>query len=200
MIKPNVTTVKELLESCDLYERVLDAISANVNVAGATTSAWEAANESLDEWVVEFVPRSNRIAGQCRPPGSKRLVGVIRLHRELFVAGREADRNQTFLHEVAHQINFYLNRYSYARSPHGAFWKRIMVSMGAAPRTCHSYTFLMEKARADREAKGHKHEYTCKDCGFTYKKMRALKHAEFRHHGACRHKLNGGRLHHVVVR
>jgi SprT protein len=102
----------------------------------------------------------------------------IELNAELLVPGREKERNDTFLHEVAHLI-------AGIKAQHGLAWKRAAMRLGAKPVTCHNLPFLVAKAQPKRAVA------RCTRCGHTWFQARVVKRWrwETRIHRRC-----GGRL------
>lgn len=121
---------------------------------------------------------------------------TMELTSEFFASGyslhpeRVDEHMDTLLHETAHIIvdiayrkGGLMNGITTGRriKSHGPEWKRVMRLLGARPERCGKASFLKEA----REAKGHKHEYTCQGCGHVYKTNRVLKNIEHRFHGKC---------------
>lgn len=123
---------------------------------------------------------------------------TMELTSEYFVRGytlhedRIEDHDQTLLHETAHII---VNKIWPGVKAHGKEWKKVMHLLGARAERCGSSEFLHEAAR--KKDLGHKHEYTCQNCGYVYKTKRKLVRIENRRHGACG---SAGRLTHRQVR
>jgi predicted SprT family Zn-dependent metalloprotease len=110
---------------------------------------------------------------------------VIDLHPELLETGREKERDETMLHEVAHVIAYYLFR----EHGHGDEWRQIMESMGhPAIERCHHYEFL--------EGRDRRYIYECKDCGTRIHRTRKFHKPGKLHlwyHPPCKTKGNGGK-------
>lgn len=130
----------------------------------------------------------------------------IRLNEQLLINGREDAEKSTFMHEIAHMIcamvkKFLSNRgVAFDRKPHGRLWQSISIKLGDDGKRTANYDFFNKYIQEKREATGHKHEYTCKDCGHVYKTRRRLVRIESRFHGPCRYKENKGRLIHKEMR
>lgn len=180
-----MTTLSEYLHNHDLLGR----IDTGVDKLGLQH---ETANDIFDEfhkWVVRINHRAKARAGLASYRKKQ-----IELTCKFFEAvGREADHNQTLLHEVAHVIV----RYAYGRNAkgHGKEWKRVMTALDLKPNRCSSYSYMKEGRK-----KAAKHKYECKDCGVVSHTIRKLKNIHNRYHGPCRHKPNGGRLKHTQLR
>lgn len=184
--------VADYLTECNLIDRVLDGIDKI-----APESKKDRILNALTSWNMKFGINSTSIAGRC----SYRRE-IIELHNELLKVGREKDRNRTFIHEIAHLITHFLKDDESLRSlwrrkdsAHGHTWKRVMLALGSNPERCHNYEYF-----TDLKIKTAKHKYVCKDCGYEYFSQRALKNIDHRFHNNCRHKENGGRLTHYVIR
>lgn len=110
---------------------------------------------------------------------------TIELHPELLKIGREAERNDTFLHEIAHVLAYGL----YRHRGHGVHWRLIFKALGAKnPARCHHYNFLEGKERP--------YLYTCLDCGHEIPRTRPIHKRGTLHryyHPPCLLKKNKGR-------
>lgn len=82
----------------------------------------------------------------------------IVLNAKLLEAGREADRDATFLHECAHIL---ANRRYRARCNHDHRWKRVMEMLGEPPRASHRLDYLSREAHAVVA-------WVCRNCGEAY--------------------------------
>ncbi len=82
----------------------------------------------------------------------------IVLNTKLLEAGREADRDVTFLHECAHIL---ANRRYRARCNHDHHWKRVMEMLGEPPRASHRLDYLSREAHAVVA-------WVCRNCGEAY--------------------------------
>lgn len=103
--------------------------------------------------VVEISRRGKTVAGKAYTR-ERRIV----LNTALFLPGREADRNSTFLHECAHVIA----DIRYGRDcGHGWRWRRVMDLMGEPPDTRHEFTYLSAKTHAVVT-------WVCRNCGEEY--------------------------------
>jgi SprT protein len=89
---------------------------------------------------VEASPRGKMVAGKAFTE-ERRIV----LHSALFVAGREEDRNATFLHECAHIIADI--RYG-ANCRHDWRWERVMEMLGEPPEVRHELDYLSPRRHA----------------------------------------------------
>lgn len=181
------TTVAEYLEKCGLVDKVLDGIdSIRVN-----EDKKETALNALSTWTMAKITKSVRVAGQCCYTDKR-----IRLHIELLKAGRENDRNDTLLHEIAHMlVRFFWSTSLFKKvSAHGREWKHVTSLIGGVPERCHDYSYFSEL----RMAKA-KHKYVCMDCGWEHFTQRELKNIHLRHHSGCTKKANRGHLTHELV-
>lgn len=89
---------------------------------------------------VEVSARGKLYAGKAYV-SERRIV----LHRELLPAGRESDRDSTFLHECAH----ILADLHYGKScKHGPLWRATMVMLGELPTTHHDIPYLSRETNA----------------------------------------------------
>lgn len=86
----------------------------------------------------------------------------------------------TLLHEIAHILNHALH----GCDGHGKNWKRIAAAVGARPVRCGPATPITQAT--------HPVEYTCKDCGYVYKRSRRFSNE--RYHSKCKHAKHGGAL------
>ena len=182
-----MTTLSEYLHKHDLLGR----IDTGVDKLGLPR---ETVNEIFDvfhKWVVVINYRAKARSGQASY--NKKQVELTCKFFE--AAGREADHNQTLLHEVAHIITRHIHGHGRHIKAHGREWKRVMVAFGLAPNRCSNYSYIRE----DRENSA-KHKYECLDCGVVSHTNRKLKNLHNRYHGPCRHKENGGRLKHTQLR
>jgi SprT protein len=103
--------------------------------------------------VVEISRRGKTVAGKAYTR-ERRIV----LNTALFLPGREADRNSTFLHECAHVIA----DIRYGRDcGHGWRWRRVMDLMGEPPDTRHEFSYLSPKTHAVVT-------WVCRNCGEEY--------------------------------
>lgn len=91
-------------------------------------------------------------------PDEKRIL----LHRELLKAGREADRDATFLHECAHIL---ADRHHGGPCRHGPRWRSAMAMLGEAPSARHDIPYLSRRAHAA-------YVWTCTACGQDYPFLR----------------------------
>ena len=82
----------------------------------------------------------------------------IVLNAKLLEAGRETDRDATFLHECAHIL---ANRRYRARCNHDHRWKRVMEMLGEPPRVSHRLDYLSREAHAVVA-------WVCRNCGEAY--------------------------------
>ena len=139
-------------------------------------------------WDVVINHRANCRSGLASS-GRKRIELT---HAYFDTSGREADRNQTMLHEVAHLVVF--RAWPHANA-HGREWKIVMRAFGAKPDRCSNHSYLHDKREQNA-----KHKYECKDCDMVYLTMRKLKNAHLKYHGECKHKPNGGKLNHTLLR
>lgn len=114
---------------------------------------------------------------------------IIDLHPELLEVGREKERNETMLHEIAHVLSYFLFR----EHGHGEIWRQMMESMGHPyVERCHHYEFL--------EGRDRRYIYECKDCGARIHRTRRFHKPGLLHkwyHPACKSKDNGGRYHFI---
>lgn len=91
-------------------------------------------------------------------PGEKRIL----LHRELLKAGREGDRDATFLHECAHVL---ADRHHGLACRHGPLWRSVMVALGETPAVRHDIPYLSRRAHAA-------YVWACTACGESYPFLR----------------------------
>lgn len=192
-----MTTVAEFANDIGVHNRIVECLNSYSNVYNSIT-VQTLAVEWLNEYTVGRITRSNRVAGRIRYHRK-----TIELHEELFVPGREGDLRDTFIHEVAHLIQMVIlitTRNSHYSASHGRGWRWVMTRLGANPERCHQLPYLIEKSQAARAARGHNHEYTCKDCGYVYKTVRALTRPGDRYHALCVNRTNRGRLTHHDLR
>lgn len=131
----------------------------------------------------EFKPnnRFTTCAGLTRY--SQRL---LELNHRLLKPGREKERNETLLHELAHVLAYRL----YRHHGHGEPWQDIMRRLGISdPYRYHEYSFLRSSYK--------KHYiYECKDCGFQSHRSKKI-HKEGKlhlwYHAPCLKRRNKGR-------
>lgn len=189
-----MTTVAQLSANIGVEDTVVECLRGCSSQSTVITAV-----NLMETFTITRITRSNRLAGFFSY--SKKTIG---LHAELFVAGREDDLKETFLHEVAHLIQrAYLislptTSSAYAK-PHGIGWKSIMRRLGRNPNRTHSYSYLVARVAASAETRQHRYEYTCRDCGHVYKTLRPLKNLNSRYHGPCIGAANRGRLNMVAV-
>tara|TARA_Y100000310_G_C20704127_1_gene833264 strand:+ start:10318 stop:10953 length:636 start_codon:yes stop_codon:yes gene_type:complete len=106
----------------------------------------------------------------------------LELHGELFKEGRTQDLYNTFIHELAHFIDYRI----FGESGHGKTWKASMRALGANPARCHTLEYL-----SGRETR---YVYGCISCGAKFNRHRKLKDVSNRYHPACRNKASHGRV------
>ena len=131
----------------------------------------------MDEWRITVNNKSTTRHGCCKYNKKE-----IELHFLLLKEGNEADRDQTFVHEIAHVIAPLI--YGNHIRGHGREWKNVMRCFGARPDRTSSHEsmneFKMQKARiiyacnkceqefpAQRRKKYPPEQYTHKGCGGT---------------------------------
>lgn len=182
-----MTTLSEYLHKHDLLER----IDNGVDILGLR---FDTVNEIFDmfhKWVVVINHRAKARSGLANYKNKR-----IELTCKFFeAAGREADHNQTLLHEVAHIITRHVYGHGRHIKSHGREWKQVMLALGLTSNRCSNYSYIRE----DRK-KSAKHKYECLDCSFVSYTSRLLKHLHNRLHGPCRYKTNGGKLKHTQLR
>ncbi len=109
--------------------------------------------------------RLTTTAGQAQmwPP-------LIHLNPSILDPGHEADRDATFLHEVAHIVADRWHLLASRRSDgiHGRTWRRIMRNMGQDPVSNHDIAVL--KARRAKPVL----TYKCRACGQEFDRARAV--------------------------
>lgn len=127
--------------------------------------------------------RSFSAAGRC-----SYMREVIELHSELLVQGREKERDDTLLHEVAHAIvyKFYQRNNPFAQriKAHGREWKTIMRGLDANPKSSCNYDFLNADVLAQATL-----IYACNRCEHEFGAKRLWKRPASKIHNKC-----GGRL------
>ena len=149
--------------------------------------------ETLEEkWRFKVNHKVTSRTGMCRPPragfGRRRArpFGEVEVHGLLMEEGREATRNNTLLHEVAHAVNPMLFG---TCDHHGPNWKRIMRAFGLVPERCNKDKEVSAQLRAKKTTKA-KLMYACQTCEHEFPAMRKKKHpAESYRHRGCRGKL-----------
>lgn len=81
--------------------------------------------------------------------------GRIRLSLPLWPRASEQERRETVIHELCHVLNewFRFNKSGYRYNPgHGTSWKRLMLTVGLAPKRCHSVDRTGLKRKVTRVA------------------------------------------------
>jgi SprT protein len=131
-------TVGELAEAWGLRERFEQAVQRAYADKRAVLSP-KAVREALG-CVVEISQRAKTLAGAAYTE-QRRIV----LNAQLLRAGREGDRDSTFLHECAH-ILADLTHGKACR--HGRPWREIMSLLGEPAEVGHRLEYLSRKAHA----------------------------------------------------
>ncbi|MEK9660476.1 MAG: SprT-like domain-containing protein [Alphaproteobacteria bacterium] len=179
-------TVGELAEAWGLYERFEAALQSAYADRRATLSP-RAVREALD-CVVEISQRAKTLAGAAYTE-QRRIV----LNAQLLRAGREPDRDSTFLHECAH-ILADLTHGKACR--HGRPWREVMRLLGEPAEVGHRLEYLSRKAHA-------KISWVCVACGrkhyFVRKPRRRIEDCYCRKCGPDEGKLRHVRLDPVLV-
>lgn len=121
-------------------------------------------------------------------------VKSIELSSILFRNGLEHDRNDTFLHEVAHHLacRFYgynegfisADSVGYASAGHGPYWKLVMRALGQKPERCGA--MHSEEAKEALDNMRVNHIYECMGCKYQIKTVRRWKNPERKYHPECR--------------
>lgn len=143
------------------------------------------------EWRFVLNHRVTSRTGLCRYPNPfgfrrRRMFGEIEIHGLLMKEGREATRDNTILHEVAHAVNKMLFG---TNDNHGPNWKRIMRAFGLAPERCNTDRELSEELQAKRSTKT-RLMYACQRCEHEFPAMRRKKYPAEKY----THKRCGGKL------
>ena len=174
-------TVGELAEAWGLRERLERAVrSPRAQRHGLL--APQAFREALD-CAVEISQRAKTLAGAAYTE-QRRIV----LNAQLLKAGREGDRNSTFLHECAH----ILADLTHGKAcKHGRPWREIMSLLGEPVEVGHRLEYLSRRAHA-------KISWVCVACGrkhfFVRKPRRRIEDCYCRRCGP-----DDGRLRHETV-
>lgn len=179
-------TVGELAEAWGLYERFEAALQAAYADKRSVLSP-RAMREALD-CVVEISQRAKTLAGAAYTE-QRRIV----LNAQLLRAGREPDRDSTFLHECAH-ILADLTHGKACR--HGRPWREVMRLLGEPAEVGHRLEYLSRKAHA-------KISWVCVACGrkhyFVRKPRRRIEDCYCRRCGPDQGKLRHVRLDPILV-
>lgn len=111
---------------------------------------------------------------------------LIDLNPALLEPGREEERNETILHEIAHVLAYAAFRHH----GHSEEWRDLLAYIGAKTTDrCHQYRFLRGRER--------RYAYECKDCDYRLLRTRPIhKPGKLHHwyHPACKEKPNKGRF------
>lgn len=166
-----IGTVNSLLKDWGLEEIVLAGVLKYAKAHTVRAGILNKAQEEINLYDVVENGRTKTRAGL-----TKYRQRVIELHSVLLVPGKEQDRNQTFLHEVAH----ILEKAICGTFGHGQNWKRLMESMGLVPEV---YQKLPEMQELYVRAS---YVYVCKKCGYVYHRSRRIKDVENHCHRACK--------------
>jgi predicted SprT family Zn-dependent metalloprotease len=174
-------TVGELAEAWGLRERFERALQAAYSDKQRVLTA-RAVREALD-CAVEISQRAKTLAGAAYTE-QRRIV----LNAQLLRAGREPDRDSTFLHECAH-ILADLTHGKACR--HGRPWRDVMSLLGEPAEVGHRLDYLSRKASA-------RISWVCVACGrkhyFVRKPRRRIEDCYCRRCGP-----NDGRLRHMPL-
>lgn len=172
-------TVRELAEAWGLRERLERAARA-AQAQRHNALSPQAVREVLD-CVVEISQRAKTLAGAAYTE-QRRIV----LNAQLLRAGREDDRDSTFLHECAH----ILADLTHGRAcRHGRPWREVMSLLGEPAEVGHRLEYLSRKAHA-------RISWVCVACGrkhyFVRKPRRRIEDCYCRRCGP-----DEGRLRHI---
>ena len=171
----------------------LDKFGLLDQVARAAGTEWS----QLRKWNFTINHRAKGRFGCCKQSAQR-----VEMTSEYYVGGKvkegeEVDHDNTLLHETAHAIvhERYGLRGAFGKiKPHGPEWKAVMRDLGLEPKRCGTSKILDGAKKATRRSAPANHIYTCKDCGFQFKKKRPIKDYEVKWHGGCRRKPNRGML------
>ena len=171
----------------------LDKFGLLDQVSRAAGTEWG----QLRQWNFTINHRAKGRFGCCK--NFRKLVEVT---SEYYVNGEVkeeeyADFINTLLHETAHAIvhERYTRRSILGEiKAHGPEWKKVMRDLGIEPKRTGKSKILDGAKKATRRSAPANHIYTCKDCGFQFKKKRPIKDYEVKWHGGCRRKPNRGML------
>ena len=134
-----------------------------------------------------------KVISNSRPKGragqASYYARELELHGELFKEGRVQDLYDTFIHELAHFMEYWI----FGNGGHGRSWKATMIALGADPTRCHKYEYLSGKQNA-------RYVYSCISCGTNFNYQRNMKNMTNRYHVPCKHKVTRGRIELIVDR
>lgn len=183
----------DILDKYNLSSIVLAGLDRLSNEEKAL-DIWETLEE---KWRFKINHKVTSRVGICRPPrnggrrrnGSivrPRMFGEIEIHGLLTEEGREATRDNTLLHEVAHAVNPML----FGKCDHhGENWKRVMRAFGLVPERCNTDKEVGALLRAKKVTKA-KLMYACQNCEHEFPAMRKKKFpADSYFHRVCKGKL-----------
>lgn len=174
----------------------LDKFDLLDRVESAAGTEWGA----LRKWNFTVNHRAKGRFGCCFD--RKKLVEVT---SEYYVGGKVKEEEykdfiNTLLHETAHAIVH--ERYTLLDDlgkikAHGPEWKAVMRALGLEPKRCGT-SKILENARVKRHSTYVQptinHIYTCKDCGYQFKRTRTMKNWQKSWHRGCKRKPNRGML------
>ena len=178
-------TVLNCLEEWNLVDQVIEGIQS----LPFAQSKMNEALDLLDEFKVFCTDAKTRLGRCCY--GAR----VIELNEIYFTKhGLEKDRNDTFLHEIAHALHrFFVSVHD---ESHGLYWR--MIAKGIGCRATRTASGDDSKVMREIRVANAKHVYTCKKCGYKIYKYRKLKNLRHRYHGPCGER--SGRLIHNQLR
>lgn len=134
-------TVDEIAIAWDLERRLLGVSHYGTGFTECLKSAVEVSNRS-------------KVQAGAAYTRERRIV----LNAALLVAGREADRNSTFLHECAHIIaDLRHNR----NCRHDSRWQKVMALLGEPPIVRHHIDYISARVHAVVT-------WSCSNCGEEY--------------------------------
>lgn len=169
---PHKTTVGKSFEPGGQFHYLKGLAQDACNLTGL--SCWG----SLVRWTVVRNPRPRRRAGMCDIRARQ-----IELHSAMYKLGRRQDLEDTFLHELAHAIDYLL----FKGRGHGHTWKKVMAALGLDPARCHRIKYLDEDHEVRPAASRRKSEvdYLCEKCKFVWTRSRSLPRRRVYSHRNC---------------
>lgn len=123
------------------------------------------------EWTLIENGRPLGRAGLCAPDSRE-----IELHTLILAPGREEDRNNILLHEIAHMMDWFRQK----GHGHGYDWCSAMRAFGLPPSRIHSIGCLIENKREGKTV-----SYRCERCGYVLSRTRRLPANVNYHHKSC---------------
>lgn len=173
----------------------LDKFDLLDRVEKAAGTEWGA----LRKWNFTVNHRAKSRFGCCK--NRQKLVEVT---SEYFIGGSVKteeydDFINTLLHETAHAIVH--ERYTLRNDlgkikHHGNEWRMVMHALGIDPKNIRSSgkSKILKDVRVTKRKAPRPYIYTCKDCGYEFKRTRQMKNWQRSWHRGCKHKLNRGVL------